>query len=1364
MAGGYDGKKQFGDVWRSADGADWQLVTATAAFEARSNHQVVAHPAPFKYEVTPISVATPTMAVRVLTSLTPVTVMTLTASGGAGSGFWFEEAADAKGVVSVAADGALVATAVVDWLATVSIRVGDAQPVNQVTVAVTMTFVFPPLLASSAAEYVVSPWYTGFVHSLTATRGDGAFTYSWVAGTAALAVDARSGAISLTTAAGTGTRMTAVFAVTDEIGGSVRFTLSVRVLEAGVYGGGELLYLIGGDAGGGEVWRTHDGERWAQVSVYSPSFSPRSEHQALSFDGSLWVIGGDAGGGEVWRSKAGMNWQRVALDSPSFEPRFGHQVAVYDGALWLVGGIGSDGSYFDDVWASNNGVRWQKLAIGGESFAGREGHQVAVHRGSLWVVGGTYEAYESELDEFDEFDEARGAGELDEFDETGGTGETGVYLDDVWRSKDVDAWVSVRIAGGGAFSGRSKHQMFSFGGSLWVVGGFDGRDQLGDVWRSANGRRWVEVDVQGPSFSGRSGHQMAVYGRSLWLTGGNIGGNEVWRSADGRRWERVAIGGEAFSARQEHQLVAHSVAFAYEVTDISVTAPGVLTILADETAPVRLATLAASGGVKDLLFEMVADESGVLSVGLNDGVLVATSLPAFGGFVTATIRVRDAESLNVAPAMMAVTVFREFSVSFSPESAEYVLSPFYVGAVHTLSAVGGDGNYSYSRASGGGAWAVDARTGVVSLTRALGEAGVTRQVLFVVQDGIGGAARFTLSVRFLEAEEEDNQWLYLVGGTGFSLARDVWRSKNGKDWVSIPVSGEGFSSNYIHEVISYRGNLWAIGGVNGSDYHNGIWRSADGMNWVSVAISGERFSGRSGHDVVFYGGSLWLVGGFDGEKQLGDVWRSGNGSDWVSVTVSSPSFSARAGHQVVSYGGSLWVVGGVGGVVGLAAGGNYLRDVWRSGNGSVWVSVSVSSPSFSARSSHQVVFHGGSLWLLGGRYAENRLGDVWRSGNGADWGLVTATAFPGRQGHQAVSYGGSLWVVGGFDGGNYLGDVWRSADGENWVPVSVSSPSFSGRYSHQVVTHTVPSKYRVAPILVTGTEGLVVPTTVTLPLTVATLTATGGNEGGFWFEDIGGSRVLSLSADGVLVATAFVEGVATMTMQVGDSTDVNRATVEVTVLFELVAVSVAFSPSSAEYVLSPFYVGGVHTLSATAGYGGYSYSRVAGGNAWAVDARTGAVSLVREFGAGVERQAVFAVRDDSGGAARFTLKVRFLEGAPYDKGERLFLVGGQGEGNSLFNDVWVSRNGGDWDQVQTSGDVFRRLGGHALVSHRGNLWVIGGAAGVTSLEDVWYSGDGVSWSKLAYSPFISGAPRSPDGAQQSSGHFAWREYLGYRGL
>ena len=106
----------------------------------------------------------------------------------------------------------------------------------------------------------------------------------------------------------------------------------------------------------------------------------------------------------------------------------------------------------------------------------------------------------------------------------------------------------------------------------------------------------VEVDVQGPSFSIRSGHQMAVYGGSLWLTGGDIGGNEVWRSADGRQWERVRIAGQAFSWRQEHQLVAHSVAFAYEVTDISVTPPGVLTIFAYETAPVRLATLRTTGG------------------------------------------------------------------------------------------------------------------------------------------------------------------------------------------------------------------------------------------------------------------------------------------------------------------------------------------------------------------------------------------------------------------------------------------------------------------------------------------------------------------------------------------------------------------------------------------------------------------------------------------------------------------------------------------------------------------------------------------------------------------------------------------------
>ena len=205
-------------------------MKASAAFAARSDHQVVAHPVSFKYGVTPILVAIPEDPVRVPAYLTPpVTVMTLTASGGAG-GFRFEEAADARGVVSVAADGALVATAFVRGVATVSIRVTDAEPVNVATVAVTMTFVFSLSLSVGAAEYVVSPGYTGAVHSLAASSGYGDFAYARVAGTTALTVGA-DGVVSLTMGLTTGALATAVFAIMDEIGG-------VGAVYAGLAGGG----------------------------------------------------------------------------------------------------------------------------------------------------------------------------------------------------------------------------------------------------------------------------------------------------------------------------------------------------------------------------------------------------------------------------------------------------------------------------------------------------------------------------------------------------------------------------------------------------------------------------------------------------------------------------------------------------------------------------------------------------------------------------------------------------------------------------------------------------------------------------------------------------------------------------------------------------------------------------------------------------------------------------------------------------------------------------------------------------------------------------------------------------------------------
>ena len=86
-------------------------------------------------------------------------------------------------------------------------------------------------------------------------------------------------------------------------------------------------------------------------------------------------------------------------------------------------------------------------------------------------------------------------------------------------------------------------------------------------------------------------------------------------------------------------------------------------------------------------------------------------------------------------------------------------------------------------------------------------------------------------------------------------------------------------------------------------------------------------------------------------------------------------------------------------------------------------------------------------------------------------------------------------MIGG-RGGQYENHVWRSKDGANWVSVSVSGGDFLRRSGHQVVVHDKapqPFVYEVATVSVMAPDGrLIVNWDDALPLTVATLTATGG--------------------------------------------------------------------------------------------------------------------------------------------------------------------------------------------------------------------------------------------------------------------------------
>ena len=381
--------------------------------------------------------------------------------------------------------------------------------------------------------------------------------------------------------------------------------------------------------------------------IASVDFSSRNNHQAVSHGGALWVVGGVGSSGgsdsDIWYSPDGLVWTRVA-STTGFSERFEHQMVSHDGSLWVVGGTPTFGNRFNDIWRSADGLDWAEVTSSA-GFSGRGQHQVVSHGGSLWLSGGV-----------------DGSGRLN----------------DLWRSANGLDWT--RVSPVSVFSVRREHQMVSFGGSLWVIGGFVEKAGVvtpsDEVWRSADGVSWVRVSLSAAPMPRRADHQAVSYGGSLWVIGGfgpNESGssdeikNDVWRSADGSSWVR-AVSDAAFSARQGHQVVVFRPTFtSYEVSEIRVTPPGVRTVSVGGTLPRVLMTLSATGGVGELRYDLVSDDRGVLRPDA-DGVLVATSFLGSGEFATVTVRVRDLTPVNST--MVAVTLFYVAPLSLMSPAAQ----------------------------------------------------------------------------------------------------------------------------------------------------------------------------------------------------------------------------------------------------------------------------------------------------------------------------------------------------------------------------------------------------------------------------------------------------------------------------------------------------------------------------------------------------------------------------------------------------------------------------------------------------------------------------------------------------------------------
>ncbi|WP_108125826.1 kelch repeat-containing protein [Saccharospirillum mangrovi] len=482
--------------------------------------------------------------------------------------------------------------------------------------------------------------------------------------------------------------------------------------------------------------------------------------------------------------------------------------------------------------------------------------------------------------------------------------------------------------------------------------------------------------------------------------------------------------------------------------------------------------------------------------------------------------------------------------------------------------------------------------------------------------------------------------------------------------------------------------IWLLGGGIGSAARNDVW-TFDGTTWQAVRTDGASngFPARGAHQAVAYDGRLWVIGGNTAKSPANnDIWSSDDGITWRPDTEHA-EFSARIHHRVMAYndgsGEQLWLVGGQ-----TLFG--HKNDVWSSRDGIHWTQRQVDAD-FPPRNNHALAVFQQQLWLVGG-FANNDLNDVWSTQNGEDWQQRTAEApFSGRQGHQTVVFDHRLWVIGGNEGGtnlpSYQNDLWSSSDGLHWQR-HLRHAAFTGRSGHQVVA------FNQRLWLVGGQDRY-------------------GYQSDVWSSADGlhWERLLTQAPFAGRRGHALVVFDQRLWVIGGQSADGNHN-------------DVWSSPNGIDWTEET----SAASFTARQGHQVVVFNGqlwLIGGSEAGFDSNGGNNDI---WSSSDGRHWQLRV-DAADFAPRFGHQVMVTQEAG---SERLWLVYG-GNGGSIQNDIWTSRDGVHWySELKDYDTRFSARTGHQALVFNQDFWVIGGveARGTNTLKhDIWRSADGLSWQK-----------------------------------
>ncbi len=269
-----------------------------------------------------------------------------------------------------------------------------------------------------------------------------------------------------------------------------------------------------------EVWSSTDGLTWQLEkpnTFLDQSFDSQTDWEGRHYAGyvvfqdRMWIVAGDPNQGhyqhDVWKSADGKAWTRVNIDRDvPWAPRAFPLVHAFKGRIWLMGGqtmprfAPGPEIFYDDIWNSPDGIRWEQVVPKGRSWSARGfiGGS-AVFKDRIWILGGgTYDTPTTPQRRF---------------------------YNDVWSSADGVTWeCHLECA---PWAPRHMHEVAVFDGKLWVLEGWDGKQNRKDVWYSADGINWRELPDT--PWAPRHAASVFVYRDALWVVAGNNMESDVWK-------------------------------------------------------------------------------------------------------------------------------------------------------------------------------------------------------------------------------------------------------------------------------------------------------------------------------------------------------------------------------------------------------------------------------------------------------------------------------------------------------------------------------------------------------------------------------------------------------------------------------------------------------------------------------------------------------------------------------------------------------------------------------------------------------------------------------------------------------------------